>query len=61
VTDAKEVGVENAAEETCCHRTIPNFPLFAAPRYPFLVIRYPFVAYKPRYVACTRHLAVINY
>ena len=38
VTDAKEVGVGNAAEETFCHRTISLFSHTASSRYMSLAI-----------------------
>ena len=47
VTDAKEVGVGNAAEETFCHRTMPFFPDKAARRNPFIANSAPFFAGNP--------------
>ena len=47
MTDAKEVGVGNAAEETFCHRTIPFIPDKAARRTPFIANYGPSFAGNP--------------
>ena len=52
VTDAKEVGVGNAAEETFCHRTVAFLSHPSTTYYPFLVIDCAFFVYKPRSLRC---------
>jgi hypothetical protein len=46
VTDAKEVGVRNAAEETFCHRTVPVIPHGRKSGNPPFVIYSPSIAHK---------------
>ena len=52
VTDAKEVGVGNAAEETFCHRTVAFFSHPSTAHHPFLVIHGALFAYKPLSFRC---------